>query len=271
MGKRKRTRSEQRDDDEPNQKTLKRTPVTRSRTKQSKVVKTPDVPTNRRSLGPRRRRSRRHAQWTYIGNCTNEKNEVQTAKPGDIVEADLQIIDPHGSACGTRFVFERYEGGFVVGHLQGPNGRVDLRKTAGHVSVCHAEALQPNSGNLGSRKRTIKPSVKQKEANASKIVRKGPALAQAIVDAHKTKGKSKKRTLAEAHIKSVREQIKKRKATAKELKEKEFTKVHGKPVKAGRMGLRRPKDVVSDESDPDESDPDDPNPCLLYTSDAADE
>ena len=204
MGKRKRTLKVQRDDDEPNQKTLKRTPVTRSRTKQSKVVTTPNVPTNRRSLGPRRRRSRRHAQWTYIGNCTTEKNEVQTAKPGDIVEADYQIIDPHGSACGTRFVFERYEGGFVVGHLQGPNGRVDLRKTAGHVSVCHAEALQPNSGNLGSRKRAIKPSVKQKEANASKIVRnqkeantskivrKGPALAQAIVDAHKTKEKSKK-------------------------------------------------------------------------------
>ena len=179
----------------PPQKQLKRTHNTRSQarahTVQSRVIKTPSRSVSKKTLGARRRQSkRRAAQWTYIGSHTDEKNEVQTAKPVDIVEADVQIIDKKNSACGTRFIFERYEHGFIVGHLDGPNGRVDLRKTAGHVSVCHASALEPNSGNLGSRTRQRTETLKLKEykqQNQRKSVAKGRAMARAIVDAHKKK------------------------------------------------------------------------------------
>ena len=40
--------------------------------------------------------------------------------------------------------------------------------------------------------------------------------------------------------------------SVKEAKEREFTKQHGPPVRAGRMGLRRPIEAVSDESDNNE-------------------
>ena len=183
------------------QKTLKRTHNTRSQarghTVQSRVVKTPARSVSNKTLGTRRRASKRKAaQWKYIDNHEDEKNEVQAAKPGDIVEADHQIMDTKNTACGTRFIFERYERGFIVGHLVGPNGRVDIKKTAGHISVCHAAALEPNSGNLGSLTRQRTETLKSKESkqqNRSRSVAKGRAMAQAIVDAHKSKkGKSKK-------------------------------------------------------------------------------
>ena len=133
--------------------------------------------------------------------------------PGDIVEADYQIFNTSNQACGTRFKFEKYEGGFVHGTLIGPNGSsVHVQKTAGHVSICHAEALAPNSGNLGTRKRRKRPTerglaaklsrkeaaakkktrkepaakISRKEA-ATKIIHKGPGFAKAIVNASKTK------------------------------------------------------------------------------------
>ena len=118
----------------------------------------------RKQLGSRRR-SRRGAfkntsTWQYIGDAEEEKFELQTAKAGDIVEADHQIFDKKLNACGTRFTFERLEGGFIVGHIDTPTGRMELKKTAGHVAVCHATALEPNSGNIGRRKRRKRPANK---------------------------------------------------------------------------------------------------------------
>ena len=127
-------------DTRPPQKMLKRTHNTRSqargRTVQSRVVKTPARSVSNKTLGTRRRASKRKAsQWKYIDSHEDEKNEVQAAKPVDIVEADHQIMDAKNTACDTRFIFERYDRGFIVGHLVGPNGRVDVRKTAVHISI----------------------------------------------------------------------------------------------------------------------------------------
>ena len=130
-----------------------------------------------------RQESWKPSSWKYIGTAIEERNEVQTAMPGDIVEADYQIFNTSNQACGTRFKFEKYEAGFVHGTLIGPNGSsVHVQKTAGHVSICHAEALAPNSGNLGNRKRRKRPTerglaakLSRKEAAAKKKTRKEPA------------------------------------------------------------------------------------------------
>ena len=145
-----------RNQDSRPQKTLKRTKAgTRTRTVQARVVaSSPDTParrtrsSTRKTLGVRRRlikRKQEVARWSYVGNHEEELNEDQEAKPGDVVESDVQIFDEKNTVVGTRFIFDNYEDGYIFGHLQGPNGRFDVKKTAGHVSVCDAEALEPNS------------------------------------------------------------------------------------------------------------------------------
>ena len=159
------------------QKQLKRTNVYAQRTRsgrsasQSKerVVNTPtreNIPNRRRgsTLGAKRRGPKKTPEpyeWTYIGNDEDEQNQPQKARPGDMVESDMQIFDRDDVACGTRFTFVKYEDGFIYGKVQNPHGRtVQFRRTAGHISVCHAEALEPNSGNLGSRHRRKKQTAK---------------------------------------------------------------------------------------------------------------
>ena len=84
--------------------------------------------------------SSKQFSWKYFGDQKDEKNEIQTVRHGDIVEADIVIIDGTTN-CVKRFVFHHKEGGFIVGHLITPSGRrMDLKKTAGHVRVCHASA-----------------------------------------------------------------------------------------------------------------------------------
>ena len=79
---------------------------------------------------------------------------------------DVQIFDVKNIAVGTRFIFDRYEDGYTFGHLQGPNERVDVKKTTEHVSVYDAETLEPNSGNLD--RWTRKRIASQKLLNYSK-------------------------------------------------------------------------------------------------------
>ena len=61
-------------------------------------------------------------KWKYIGNCTEEKGESQTAVKGDVVESDMMIYSDKGDALGTRFVFQRVEKGCVVGQIVCPDG-----------------------------------------------------------------------------------------------------------------------------------------------------
>ena len=212
-GKRKRSRSA----DPGAQKTLKRTrSQSRKHTVQKKVLNTPTRTTrsaSRKTLGTRRRQSKRTQasyKWTYVGACVDEQNEEQTAKPGDVVESDVQIFDDKNCSCGTRFFFDRYEDGFIVGHLEGINGRVDIKKTAGHVSVCHATA--PNSGNMGRRSRQRTETKKAQQYNAQKVA-KGRQMAAAIVAAHQAK---KAAVAKKAAIKSRKERERERALKRKE-------------------------------------------------------
>ena len=161
-----------------------------------------------------RQESWKPSSWKYIGTAIEERNEVQTAMPGDIVEADYQIFNTSNQACGTRFKFEKYEAGFVHGTLIGPNGSsVHVQKTAGHVSICHAEALAPNSGNLGNRKRRKRPTerglaakLSRKEAAAKKKTRKEPAAKISRKEAA-TKKKTRKEPAAKISRKEAATKI----------------------------------------------------------------
>ena len=166
------------------------------------------------SLGPRKRRHKavRKESWTYIGNSELERNEKQTAKQGDIVEADCIIFDKKQRSCDTRFIFSHLEGGLVVGHVQTEDGLMELKKTAGHISVCHAEQLAPNSGNLGSRKRrrrqtpkaaaAAKAAAKGPAKTKTKAAAKGPAKTKTKVAAAKGPAKTKAKAAAKGPVKT---------------------------------------------------------------------
>ena len=163
---------------------------TRSRTRSQRngrhVQSPPVTRRTNKSLGGRKQRRANAfanvAKWTYVGCAEEEKGELQTAKKGDTVELDFQIYDDKLNACGTRFVFDRYADGLVHGHIETPSGVMQLKKTAGHVSVCHASALEPNSGNIGRRKRRKRPTPK-----VADIVRNGSGFAKVLVSHHRKK------------------------------------------------------------------------------------
>ena len=89
-----------------------------------------------------------------------------------MVEADHMIYSEKSEALGTRFTFMRVENGFVVGQIRCPDGLcMQIKRTCGHVCVLYASQTEPNSGNMGRRKRRRVLSQKQKDAKDNRTTR----------------------------------------------------------------------------------------------------
>ena len=74
--------------------------------------------------------------WLYIGRGTKSVDAPQKASAGDVVESDYTIIDDKGNALGSRFKFDKVEGGHVYGSITRQDGSVfEFQKTCGHADL----------------------------------------------------------------------------------------------------------------------------------------
>ena len=76
------------------------------------------------------------ARLTIYRKRNEDRRCTAKASAGDVVESDYTIIDDKGNALGSRFKFDKVEGGHVYGSITRQDGSVfEFQKTCGHADL----------------------------------------------------------------------------------------------------------------------------------------